>query len=408
MTASTPAAAPPKRLLVAFGTRPEIVKLAPVVRALWEAGHEVRTLATGQHDDAAMTDSFFADLGLVPDERFHLVGESAERLGAMTTAVERELDRRRPDLVLLLGDTNTVPVVALSARRHRVPVAHLEAGLRSFNATSMEEVNRKVAAACASLHLAPTELAARFLRDEGVHSHRIEVVGNPVVDVLIEMGLDPLPPARRSGTLVTAHRATNVDDPVRLSLLVDLVLGLAQLLGPVVFPLHPRTRSRLEATGLLGRLAAPGVDLRVPLPYGEMLGLLRASRVVVTDSGGVQEEASYFGVPAVVLRRSTPRWESVELSISRLVGLDVDAALEAASRFAEEGEQARVAATPCPYGDGQTSKRVARLLAEEATWELLRLEEPGPSHLPEALAAGPAPLASGSEAPARRAPASRP
>lgn len=374
-----------RTVLVAFGTRPEFVKLAPVVRALSEAGMLVRTVATGQHHDVSMSDVFFEELGLSPDERWQLGGDAARRLGEMTELAERELDSHRPDLVLALGDTHTVPVFGLAARRARVPFAHLEAGMRSFNETSAEEVNRRVGAACAGLHLAPTDLAARFLLSEGVAEERVRVVGNPIIDVLVGLCLGPVPPAEREGVLVTAHRATNVDDGDRLASLVDLVLRLAEEVGPVSFPVHPRTAKRLEEFGEGTRLRADAVELLPPLPYGEMLAVLRRSAVVVTDSGGVQEEASYFGVPTVVLRSSTPRWEGVLLGSSRLVGMDVEAALGAACDFAAADEQRRIAELPCPYGDGTTSAQVAALLGDPATWSMLEIREPTEPGVPAAV-----------------------
>ncbi len=352
-------------MLVACGTRPEFIKLAPVVRALKGRGVAVRTVATGQHHDEAMADAFFAELALAPDERFSLEGDEPSRIGGLAAQAERELDAHPADVVLLLGDTNTVPAYALAARRRRIPVAHLEAGLRSFNETSMEEVNRKVAAATATLQLAPTELARRFLLDEGIVPDSIHVVGNPAIDVLVEAGVHPRPAEERAGVLVTAHRATNVDDRDRLGRIVALVCRLADEVGPVRFPLHPRTASRLESFGLVTELVRPGVELFAPQPYSAMLEMLCSSRLVVTDSGGVQEEASYLGVPVVVLRRSTPRWEGVALGSSVLVGLDIEAAVSAATRFAEPAEQLRVSTTPCPYGDGRTSQRVAELLLDD-------------------------------------------
>ena len=364
------------RVLVPLGTRPEIVKLAPVVSALKEAGLAVRTVATGQHFSPSMSDAFFAALGLETEARWAPEGDDAGRVGAMLTLAIRELAEHRPDVVLALGDTWTVPVFCLAARRHGVPLAHLEAGLRSFNVTSMEEVNRKVAAATTSLHLAPTELAARFLRDEAVSSARIRVVGNPVIDVLRRLGARARPVAERDGVVVTAHRATNVDDPDRLSLLVDLLRRTASELGPVTFPVHPRTRARLDELGAVGVLDGGGVRLLEPLPYEEMLGLLAGARVVLTDSGGLQEEASWLGIPVVVLRRSTPRWEGVAARTAVLAGLDVDLALDAARRFCDPDEQRRVAAVPCPYGDGHTAERVAAILADPETAPLLELVEP--------------------------------
>jgi UDP-N-acetylglucosamine 2-epimerase (non-hydrolysing) len=366
------------KVLVPLGTRPEIVKLAPVVAALHQHGHVVRTVATGQHYSPSMSDAFFDDLGLRPDERWELDGDESDRVGAILGSALRELDERRPDVVLLLGDTWTVPLFCMAARRHGVPLAHLEAGLRSFNPTSVEEVNRKVAAATASLHLAPTELAARFLRYEGVLPERIRVVGNPVIDVLQKANVPRVPIHKRAGVVVTAHRATNVDDPDRLTQLVTLLQRLAREVGPVTFPVHPRTRARLEVGGSWATLlsAGPEITLLEPLAYEDMLARVAAARVVVTDSGGLQEEASWFGVPVVVLRRSTPRWEGVGAGIAALVGLDVDLALDAAVKFCTAEEQRRVASSPCPYGDGRTSTRVARLLADPRTAELLELAEP--------------------------------
>jgi UDP-N-acetylglucosamine 2-epimerase (non-hydrolysing) len=364
------------RLLIPLGTRPEIVKLAPVVHALTAGGFELRTVATGQHYDPALTDSFFDDLMVVPDIRWQIGGDEAQRVGEILTLAFREIAGHPPDAVLVLGDTYTVPLFCLAARRYGVPVVHLEAGLRSHNELSVEETHRRVAAAAASLHLAPTALAARNLRAEAVAEARIRIVGNPVIDVLRTFGPARRPPTGRSGVVLTAHRPTNVDDPERLERLIDLAIRLGAEVGPVTFPLHPRTRSRLDAAGGLRRLEAGGIRLLPPLPYPDMLAAVAGARVVVTDSGGLQEEASWFGVPVVVLRNSTPRWEGVEAGTSALTGLDPRRALAAASRFGTPEEQLRVAGVPCPYGDGHTAERVRQLLSDPGVVELLRLREP--------------------------------
>jgi UDP-N-acetylglucosamine 2-epimerase (non-hydrolysing) len=363
-------------VLVPVGTRPEIIKLAPVVAGLKRASIPVRVVATGQHYDTALSDVFFRDLDLQPDDRWILDGDEPTRLARMTELAAREIAAHPPRAVLLLGDTNTVPIFCLAARRAQRPVLHLEAGLRSFNETSIEEVNRRVAAACASLHLAPTELARRLLLAEGIAKERIAVVGNPIVDLLAGIGVAIRPIGDRAGVLFTAHRASNVDNPERLSLIVDIACALALDLGPVTFPVHPRTASQLGCVDGERRLSAAGVVVRPPLPYVETLELMARSRVVVTDSGGMQEEAAYFGVPSVVMRRTTPRWEGVELGIARLVGTDAASAVQASHQFARPAEQARVAAVPCPYGDGTTGEQVARLLGDPATEELLALREP--------------------------------
>jgi UDP-N-acetylglucosamine 2-epimerase (non-hydrolysing) len=363
-------------VLIPMGTRPEIIKLSPVIRALREAGLAVRTVATGQHYDANLTDSFFAELGVPPDARWTLQGPESARLGQLVTAAEEEIATGRPDLVLILGDTNTVPVFCLAARRHRVPVAHLEAGMRSFNETSIEEVNRRIAAACASLHLAPTELAASFLRTEGISPERIHVVGNPIIDVLRASGLTAVPGPARSGVVVTAHRATNVDDPARLEAIVTIICALAQTIGPVTMPVHPRTRRRLEEFGLTARLASPRIALIEPVGYSDMLSLLRRARLVVTDSGGLQEETAWFKVPTLVLRQSTPRWEGISAGFATLVGLDVEFTLDTAAAVVTPEALARLDPLACPYGDGFTADRVARLLADPDLRRLIRPAEP--------------------------------
>jgi UDP-N-acetylglucosamine 2-epimerase (non-hydrolysing) len=206
------------------------------------------------------------------------------------------------------------------------------------------------------------------------------VVGNPVIDTLVARGVRRVPPAERSGVLVTAHRPTNVDDPVRLARLVGVVRALAEQVGPVTFPVHPRTAARLEATGLGAQLEHPGITLTGPAEYDVLLGALASARLAVTDSGGIQEEAAYLGVPVVVLRGSTPRWEGVEAGTTTLAGLADDhaaaAVLSAAAGHTSPEGQERAVTVPCPYGDGTTGPQVAAVLADERTDALLALDEP--------------------------------
>jgi UDP-N-acetylglucosamine 2-epimerase (non-hydrolysing) len=369
-----------RHVLVPFGTRPEVVKLAPVVAALTAAGHRVSAVDTGQHTDPALSSDLQADLGLAADHRFALPTEPAARTGALHAHAAEAVRGIRPDVVLALGDTSTVPAYAFAARAAGVPFAHVEAGLRSLNPRSVEEVNRRVAAAVAQVHFAPTQRAAAFLAREGVPAERVFVVGNPVVDTLVTRGLRPVPVTRRRGVLVTAHRPTNVDDPARLARLVRVVDALADEVGPVTFPVHPRTAARLEASGLRSRLDRPGVAVTGPVGYDRLLELLAGSRLAVTDSGGIQEEAAFLGVPVVVLRGSTPRWEGVEAGTTTLAGLADDTAadgvLRAARRHASAEGQRHAAGTPCPYGDGTTGRRVAAVLADPGTDALLALDEP--------------------------------
>ena len=367
----------PLRITVAVGTRPEVVKLAPVVSALRDAGHDVRVVATGQHADPRMYADMFTGLGLAADVAWALEGDEAARVGALLANAFRDVAADRPDAVLVLGDTYTAPLVALAARRHGVGVVHLEAGLRSYNERSTEESNRRVLATLATLHLAPTELAARALVSEGVDAERIRVVGNSVLDAVRDSGVSAVPPAQRRGCLVTAHRATNVDDPDRLAELVEVLAHLGATHAPVTFPVHPRTRARLLEHGLLDQvLETQGVDCLDPMPYRDLLQRLATSRVVVTDSGGLQEEASYLGVPVVVMRATTPRWEGVESGAAVLTGLDLGRVRAATDLLTRPAEQERVAGLPCPYGDGATGRRVAEVLDEPRVRSLLTPREP--------------------------------
>ncbi|MBW4079045.1 MAG: UDP-N-acetylglucosamine 2-epimerase (non-hydrolyzing) [Acidobacteria bacterium] len=368
-----------RRILVPYGTRPEIIKLAPVVRALRAVGHSVITVNTGQHSDAPMSGDLSLALGLETTITNVLTLDKSSRLGQIVSDALRIVSEHRPDLVLALGDTDTVPAYALAAKRSSLPFVHLEAGLRSFNQRSAEELNRKIGSASASLHFAPTERSRAFLRSEGVDDDRIRVVGNSVIDALLSTSLSPLGVEERFGVLVTAHRATNVDDPQRLSRFVGLVNDLASTIGPVTFPVHPRTAQRM-AQFLPGVRFHDQVTLSPPLGYFSFIDQLRRSLLVVTDSGGLQEEASYFGVPLVVLRGSTSRWESVENGSVRLATLDDDQgaarAREAANLLTRDESLRTIATIPCPYGDGHTGEAVARYLGDPSLDQYLILEEP--------------------------------
>ncbi len=368
-----------RRIVVPYGTRPEIIKLAPVVRALRASGHSVTTVNTGQHTDASMSRDLSDALGLDATITNVLTLNRDLRLGQIVSDAVRIVREQEPDLVLALGDTDTVPAYAIAAKRNSVPFVHLEAGLRSFNQRSMEELNRKIASAGAAIHFAPTERARSFLRGEGIADERIFVVGNPVIDTLVSTSMSPLRVEERSGILVTAHRATNVDDPRRLARLVRLVNDIASAIGPVTFPVHPRTAQRLADSTPSLRFD-DRVTVSTPSGYIAFVDQLRRSLLVVTDSGGLQEEAAYFGIPLVVLRGSTSRWESVENGSVRLATLDGDQdileALDAARALTSDAALRRVAAIPCPYGDGTTGATVASVLSDPSLDHLLALEEP--------------------------------
>ena len=350
------------RVLTVIGNRPQFIKAAAVSGPLRALADEV-LVHTGQHYDAALSEIFFDELGLPrPEHRLELGGgTNSAQTARMLAALEPLLAAERPALVLVYGDTNSTLAGALAAAQAGIPVAHVEAGMRSYDRTMPEELNRVLTDHASDLLLCSSEAPAETLRGEGVRAE-IEVVGDVMVDVARLLG--PRAAARtevleRFGVvaggyaLATAHRAGNVDDPARLAALVAL---LAAVPGPVVLPLHPRTAARLDAAGLRERLTAAGVILAPPLGYLDFTALLHGARAVLTDSGGVQKEAYLAGVPCVTLRGTTEWAETVEAGWNVLVDLDADAAVRALERVPP-------AARPPLYGDGHAGARVAEALA---------------------------------------------
>ncbi len=347
------------RVLTVIGNRPQFVKAAAVSARLREAATEVM-VHTGQHYDDDMSRVFFDELSLPrPEHRLDLGGGSnTEQTAAMLTAVGDLLRAEAPDAVLVYGDTNSTLAGALAAAQARVPVAHVEAGMRSFDRAMPEELNRVLTDHAAELLLCSSAVGADNLRAERARG-AIEVVGDVMVDVAQLVGprarertdvLERLGVAGGGYALVTAHRAGTVDDPARLARLVELLLAIP---FPVVLPLHPRTRDRLQAAGLLGRL--DGLRLIGPLGYLEFSALVLHARAVLTDSGGVQKEAYLAGVPCVTLRDTTEWVETVDAGWNALVDLDPVAALAALERLPP-------AERPPLYGDGRAGERVVAAL----------------------------------------------
>jgi UDP-GlcNAc3NAcA epimerase len=350
------------RLLTIVGNRPQFIKAA-AVSGLLRAEHEEILVHTGQHYDDSLSDVFFAELGLAhPDRELGIGGGSnTSQTARMLTALEPLLEQLRPDAAIVYGDTNSTLAGALAAAQAKVPVVHVEAGMRSFERTMPEELNRVLSDHLAELLLCPSETAAQNLRAESV-AGRVEVVGDVMVDVARRWA----PPARAdlatvaaydveegAYLLLTAHRSGNVDDPARLGMLVKLVRALPV---PIIFPLHPRTRLRLEDSGLLEELEAiDGLQLTGPLGYVEFSALLHHARAAVTDSGGVQKEAYLAGVPCVTLRVSTEWVETVEAGWNTLVDLDPPVALAAINRTPP-------AERPALYGDGHAAERCVEAL----------------------------------------------
>ncbi len=354
------------RILTIVGNRPQFIKAAAVSGILRER-HEEILVHTGQHYEDALSGVFFAELGLArPDHELGIAGgTNTSQTARMLAALEPLIVGVEPDAVLVYGDTNSTLAGALAGAQAGRPVVHIEAGMRSFERAMPEELNRVLTDHIASLLLCPSEAAAQNLAAEGVGSRaggRVEVVG----DVMVDVAMRWQPRARQDGAalgayglvpgeylLLTAHRAGNVDPPERLRELVDLVraLGEEQSRGPVLFPVHPRTRERLRAGGLEETLASSrGVKLVEPLPYAAFSALLCQARAVLTDSGGVQKEAYLAGVPCLTLRARTEWMETVRSGWNTLVDLDLEAALSALARKPPSER-------PPLYGDGEAGRR---------------------------------------------------
>jgi UDP-N-acetylglucosamine 2-epimerase (non-hydrolysing) len=357
------------RILAVVGARPNYVKAAAILEAARGSRLSVELADTGQHRDPELSSSFARDLGIEPPRhRLGVEGKSAlERLGGMLVALERVVERARPDAVLALGDVDSAFAAALVANRLGVRLVHVEAGLRSHDPEMPEEWNRRAIDLVADLALCTEASGVAALLAEGKRADQVFLVGNVMIDTLAGV----LERARAAGTaarlgldgafgVLTLHRPSNVDDPARLrSLLEGAVLPLAREL-PLVFPVHPRTRPGVEAA-LEGR-SPPGVTLAPPLGYLEFVSLLSDShaRLVLTDSGGVQEETTFLGVPCLTLRKNTERPVTVELGTNRLAGTDPAAILEAAR--ASLRAPRRVPKESPPLWDGRAGARTVAII----------------------------------------------
>ncbi|HET6175031.1 MAG TPA: UDP-N-acetylglucosamine 2-epimerase (non-hydrolyzing) [Gaiellales bacterium] len=351
------------RLLSVTGTRPQFVKAAPLHAEL--AKHvELVVADTGQHYDHELSRVFNEDLGLrEPDVRLEVgSGSHAEQTAAMLIGIERAVLERQPDAMLVYGDTNSTLAGALVAAKLDVPLAHVEAGLRSFDMRMPEEVNRIVTDRLSRLLFCPSDTAVANLAAEGIR-RGVELVGDVMVDLARVLG--PVASARSaypaalglepgSYALATVHRQANTEQPA----LGRLVEGLGLVEGPVVVPLHPRTRAALEASGMLTAFEHAATVLP-PLGYLDFTALLRGARVCLTDSGGVQKEAYLHSVPCVTLRDSTEWVETVQLGWNILAG-------EPGQIAAAAAEPPRGATHPEVYGDGHAAGRMARLVSEAA------------------------------------------
>jgi UDP-N-acetylglucosamine 2-epimerase len=344
------------------GNRPQFVKAAAVSAKLREAATEV-LIHTGQHYDDELSRIFFDELGIpAPDHQLDIHdGTNTEQSARMLAALAPLLTELAPDLVLVYGDTNSTLAGALAGAQMRIDVAHVEAGMRSFDRDMPEELNRVLADHASKLLFCSTRTAVDNLTTEGIHDG-VHLVGDVMADVALTFlpvaeersrALEENGVAPKEYALMTVHRAGNVDVPERLERVVELAERLPL---PAVFPVHPRTRARLCAAGLQARLEA-AVRVTQPLGYLDFLKLAAHARVVLTDSGGVQKETYLLGTPCVTLRDTTEWVETVDHGWNVLVDLDVDAALRALTRPASGGDR------PELYGGGHAAARICDALA---------------------------------------------
>ncbi|HKZ90439.1 MAG TPA: UDP-N-acetylglucosamine 2-epimerase (non-hydrolyzing) [Thermoplasmata archaeon] len=342
------------------GARPQFIKAAPVSREVRRHNVEI-LIHTGQHYDETMSDVFFEVLE-IPRPDYNLgvgSGSHAVQTAEMMRGLEGVLEKEAPDLVLVYGDTNSTLAGALVAAKRHVPVGHVEAGLRSFNRTMPEEINRVMSDHLSELLFCPTQTAVDNLRREGI-TKGVHLVGDVMYDVALHsaqaargrdiverLGLRP-----GDYVLVTLHRPGNVDDRETLRGIVDALVRCGR---PVVFPVHPRTRKNLEAFGLWEALRGK-VTAIDPVDYLDFLALLMKAQKVATDSGGVQKEAYFFGVPCVTLRDETEWIETVEDGWNAVVGTETEDILHAIANFNPTGTKAK------SFGDGHAAERIARIL----------------------------------------------
>ena len=347
------------KIVTIVGARPQFIKAAPVSRALRERHQEI-LVHTGQHYDDNMSGVFFRELG-IPEPEVHLGaggGSHGAQTAAMLTGIEGVLQRERPDRVLVYGDTNSTLAGALAAAKLHVPVAHVEAGLRSFNRRMPEEINRVVTDHLSDLPFCPSEISQRHLSAEGIVSG-VHVVGDVMADallnaarradasqILIQHQLSP-----RSYVLATVHRADNTDDGVRLAAILQ---AFADIGRTILFPVHPRTRKAIAAAGLS---VPSNVRPCEPLGYLDLVRALRDADLVLTDSGGLQKEAYWLSVPCITLRDETEWVETVETGWNRIVGADRAAIVAAAADGRRPGDH------PALYGgDGQATGKLVGLI----------------------------------------------
>ena len=352
------------------GARPNFMKIAPLVPALRNVGFTSRLVHTGQHYDRRMSETFFKELG-IPEPDVNLGVGSGSQVWQITEVMRRlehDFTENRPEAVVVVGDVNSTLAGALTANKLEIPVAHVEAGLRSFDRSMPEEINRIMTDSISDWLFTSEPSAEENLRCEGVSANKIHMVGNVMIDTLVrhldrakalraceQFGLEPTQYA-----VLTLHRPSNVDNAERLALILQAVRHISKKL-PVIFPLHPRTKSRLDEFGFTSQAESNGYMPIEPQGYHSMLGLMESARLVMTDSGGIQEETTALGIPCLTLRDSTERPVTITVGSNQLVGWRTETIVAAGEKLLKDGDQHY--AVPEMW-DGHTSERIAAILRD--------------------------------------------
>jgi len=350
-------------IAIVLGTRPEIIKFSPIIRDLEKRGTDYFVIHTGQHYSFEMDKIFFDELEL-PEPRHHLnvgSGSHGEQSAKMIEGIEKIIDLEKPEVVLVQGDTNTVLAGSIVASKADALLGHVEAGLRSYDRTMPEEVNRVVSDHLSDLLFAPTQNSKENLVKEGISDEKIFVTGNTVVDALFQnleisqkrFSKESIIPDGKY-IVVTAHRQENVDNPTKLESILESLCTLSKTLdATVLFPAHPRTVKMMKRF-LLDN--PPGVEIMKPVGYLEFLQLESKASLIVTDSGGVQEEACILNVPCVTIRENTERPETVEAGANVLAGTNKDKIIEMAGRMINSGRK-----WENPYGGGKSGMKIVNI-----------------------------------------------
>jgi len=351
------------KILTVIGARPQFIKAAPVSKALRAAGHEEFLVHTGQHYDHALSQIFFDEMGIPePDVNLNVgSGSHGKQTGEMLIRLEEVMLEQKPDRVLVYGDTNSTLAGALAACKLHIPVAHVEAGLRSFNRSMPEEHNRVLTDHCADLLLCPSQTAVNQLKKEGIE-RGVHLVGDTMYDAILQFAdvahrkstiLRDLDLKPKGYLLATVHRPYNTDNPDALRCILEAFATVGE---PVIFPVHPRTRNKIAEFSLQNMQSAPGLRCIDPVGYLDMLMLEQNARMILTDSGGMQKEAYFFKVPCVTLRPETEWVETVDAGWNVLAGSDPRRIAEAVHTFPAPADH------PPLYEEGDSATSCVRVI----------------------------------------------